>query len=60
MTASVIQVDDLPNVMLKIKGLGLEITEPETDSNNHFTFLEQAFVDFDGHLIVLYEVLQND
>jgi len=56
MSASVIRVKDLPATMKKIEALGLEITEPKiavgSDGN---TFLEQAFVDFDGHLIVLYE-----
>jgi len=59
MTASVIKVGDLKDVIEKIKGLGLETTEPETDGNDNFTFLEQAFIDFDGHLIVLYEILPN-
>ena len=31
----------------------------KTFSNDNFTFLEQAFIDFDGHLIVLYEILPN-
>lgn len=56
MSASVIRVKDLPGTMKKIEALGLEITKPKiavgSDGN---TFLEQAFVDFDGHLIVLYE-----
>lgn len=56
MTASVIKVADLHEVIGKIKALGLETTEVETDSNDHFTFIEQAFIDFDGHLIVLYEI----
>jgi len=59
MTASVIKVEDLKGVIEKVKALGLETTEPETDSNDNFTFLEQAFIDFDGHLIVLYEILPN-
>lgn len=59
MTASVIKVNDLPGVIERIKQLGLETTEPETDSNDIFTFLEQAFIDFDGHLIVLYEIMKN-
>ncbi|MEM6801744.1 MAG: VOC family protein [Bacteroidota bacterium] len=59
MSASVIKVEHLSEVMKQIEGLGLEITEPETDSNDNFTFLEQAFIDFDGHLIVLYEILEN-
>lgn len=56
LSASVIRVKDLPDVIKKIAALGLETTEPKiavgSDGN---TFMEQAFVDFDGHLIVLYE-----
>lgn len=59
MYASVIKVEDLPGKMAQLEALGLEITEPETDSNATFSFLEQAFIDFDGHLIVLYEPLAN-
>jgi len=58
MTASVIKVNDLVGVIAQIKELGLETTEPETDSNDEITFLEQAFIDFDGHLIVLYEIIE--
>ncbi len=59
MTASVIKVDNLKAAIEKIKTLGLETTESTTDGNDTFSFLEQAFVDFDGHLIVLYEILTN-
>ena len=57
MTAGVIKVDDLPAVMAKIEALGLEITEPKVDEGTDFTFREQAFIDFDGHLMVLYQIL---
>lgn len=57
MTAGVIKVDDLPSVMDKIEALGLEITEPKVDEGTDFTFREQAFIDFDGHLMVLYQIL---
>lgn len=59
MTASVIKVADLDDCMRKLKALGLECTERETDGNDKFTFNEQAFVDFDGHLVVLYEIISN-
>jgi len=59
MTASVIKVSDLDDVMQKISALGLSTTEVETDSNDHFSFKEQSFVDFDGHLIVVYEIQNN-
>jgi|GEM_PF-191340 len=57
MTACVIKVNDLEEVMEKIEALGLEITETEVDGNDEFTFKEQAFIDFDGHLMVLYQIL---
>lgn len=59
MNASVIKVADLKVAMAQIEALGLETTEGTTDSNDNFTFSEQAFVDFDGHLIVLYEIMEN-
>lgn len=56
-SASVIRVKELPQVMEKIVDLGLEHTKVKRDTNsNGLTFIEQAFVDFDGHLIVLYEL----
>lgn len=57
MTACVIKVNDLEGVMEKIEALGLEVTETEVDGNDEFTFKEQAFIDFDGHLMVLYQIL---
>lgn len=59
MHASVIQVDDLPQKIEQIKALGLSITEPKIDENEYAKFLEQSFVDFDGHLVVLYELLTD-
>lgn len=58
MTASVIRVDDLDGTFKKLEALGLEIV-PGTISERpgEFKFKEQAFVDFDGHLIVLYQML---
>jgi len=56
LSASVLRVKDLPEAMKKIKALGLSITEPKIASGSDgMTFMEQAFVDYDGHLIVLYE-----
>jgi len=60
MSASVIKVEDLDGVMQQIKALGLETTEPEMDSNEYAAFKEQAFIDFDGHLIVLYEMMTRE
>ncbi|WP_350288892.1 VOC family protein [uncultured Croceitalea sp.] len=59
MTAAVIKVGDLKNTMSKIAALGLETTEPRRAKNHEFYFIEQAFIDFDGHLIVLYELESN-
>lgn len=60
MTASVIKVDDLKKVIGQIEALGLETTEPKIDSNDQFEFLEQAFIDYDGHLIVLYQLMEKN
>ncbi len=58
MTASVIRVDDIEGTFKKLEALGLEIV-PGTiaERPGEFKFKEQAFVDFDGHLIVLYQML---
>ncbi|HSN54120.1 MAG TPA: VOC family protein [Candidatus Sulfomarinibacteraceae bacterium] len=61
MTATVIRVDDLDAVFSKLEELGLE-TVPGTVAGRpgEFQFKERAFVDFDGHLVVLYEILPNE
>lgn len=59
MTASVIKVADLDTVMDQIAALGLNTVDQTTDSNDNFTFKEAAFWDFDGHLVVLYEIQNN-
>ena len=59
MSACVIQVEGLESVMEKIIALGLKHTEIETDTTSDGkTFKEQSFVDFDGHLIVIYELTE--
>ncbi len=58
MTASVIRVDDIEGTFKKLEALGLEIVPPKiAERPGEFKFVEQAFVDFDGHLIVLYQLL---
>ena len=58
MTASVIRVDDLDGVAERLKGMELEVLEQETsERKGEFRFKEQAFIDFDGHLVVLYEIV---
>jgi len=58
-TAHVIGVTDLRSKIKKVQALGLDITESKIAGGVDFEFIEQAFVDFDGHLVVLYEVLPN-
>jgi len=61
MTASVIRVDDIEGAFEKLKALGLETVPPKiAERPGEFKFVEQAFVDFDGHLIVLYQLLPLD
>lgn len=57
MSAVVIGVTDLAGKFEQIEALGLTTTQPKIAGGVDFEFVEQAFVDFDGHLIVLYEVL---
>jgi catechol 2,3-dioxygenase-like lactoylglutathione lyase family enzyme len=58
MTATVIRVDDLDATFEEIEALGLE-TVPGTiaERPGEFRFKERAFIDHDGHLIVLYQML---
>ena len=59
MSAVVIGVTDLEGKFERLAELGLTMTEPKIAGGADFDFVEQAFVDFDGHLIVLYEVLHG-
>ena len=61
MTATVIGVDDLDATFALLEELGLE-TVPGTiaERPGEFKFKERAFIDFDGHLIVLYQILPLD
>lgn len=59
MSAVVIGVTGLEEKFFELAAMGLTMTEPKIASGADFDFVEQAFVDFDGHLIVLYEVLPN-
>jgi len=61
MTASVIRVDDLDGAFEKLEALGLETVEPTiAERPGEFKFKEGAFIDFDGHLVVLYQMLPLD
>jgi catechol 2,3-dioxygenase-like lactoylglutathione lyase family enzyme len=55
--ASVIRTHDLKRDIESLRGLGLEITAPKLAKGAEFDFEEAAFVDPDGHLVVLYEIL---
>lgn len=59
MNASVIQVSNLEEKMSEIIALGLKTTASTIDHADEFSFKEQSFVDYDGHLIVLYEIQEK-
>ncbi len=55
MSAVLIKVTNLKEVMLKIEELGLKTSEFNVVEGKRLRYKEQAFVDYDGHLIALYE-----
>lgn len=55
MSVSVIKVGDLDKVISQISTLGLVTLNRISDSTDGQSYIEQAFVDYDGHLILLYE-----
>ncbi len=58
--ATVIRVPSLANILPKLQSLGLAPIKASSFSTPpNLTFTEQAVCDFDGHLIVLYEVQQS-
>jgi len=59
MTTAVIGITELESKFAKLKAMGLTVTESKTTGGTEFRFIEQAFVDFDGHLIVCYEILPD-
>ncbi len=60
MTATVIRVNDLEGTMARVRDLGLETIEGRISRRpGEFTFKEQALIDFDGHLVVLYQILET-
>ena len=56
-TGHVIGVAGLADKMERLRAMGLTLTEPKVAGGAEFTFTEVAFTDPDGHLIVLYEVM---
>jgi len=53
----VIGITDLEGKFAKLEAMGLTVTETRIAGGADFKFIEQAFVDPDGHLIVCYEIL---
>ena len=58
-TGHVIGVTDLDGKLARIRAMGLSSTEPKVAGGTEFRFKEVAFTDWDGHLIVLYEILDE-
>lgn len=58
--ALVMRIPDLEEKIAKIKELGLETVEANSFTRSEDTiFTEQAFCDYDGHLIMLYEIKEK-
>ncbi|MGB6231357.1 MAG: VOC family protein [Litorimonas sp.] len=57
MSTVVIGVTGIGEITRRLGELGLEMTEPRVSGGSEFTFTEMSFVDPDGHMIVLYEVM---
>ena len=57
MTTAVIQVKGLREIYDKIINMNLDFTEIDEDTTPEgITFAEFSFTDYDGHLVVLYEL----
>ena len=58
--AVVIEVKGIERIIERVKAEGLHVVPPKTSKTPEgMTFIEQAFEDFDGHLIVLYEIVKS-
>jgi catechol 2,3-dioxygenase-like lactoylglutathione lyase family enzyme len=58
--AIVVEVRGLEQIMGKVKAEGLPIVPPKSSKTPEgLTFVEQAFEDHDGHLVVLYEIRKS-
>lgn len=57
MSAVVFGIADLEAKFAKLEAMGLTVTASKIADGADFRFLEQAFIDPDGHLIVCYEIL---
>lgn len=59
-SATVIRTADIERDFARLEALGLETTEPKfVELTESYHFWERAFTDFDGHLIVLYQVVET-
>lgn len=56
-SAMLLKVENLEKVMSKIKALGLESTKAHTVNGKRLRYIEQSFIDYDGHLVALYQLL---
>jgi catechol 2,3-dioxygenase-like lactoylglutathione lyase family enzyme len=55
--AIVIEVKGIEQIIERVKAEGLVSVPPKSSKTPEgLTFIEQAFEDFDGHLVVLYEI----
>ena len=59
MSTVVIGISGLTEKFAKLEALGLAVTASKIAEGTEFTFIEQAFMDPDGHLIVCYEILTD-
>lgn len=57
MNATVVAITDLEAKFAKLEAMGLKLSPSKTTGGAEFRFIEQAFTDPDGHLIVCYEIL---
>jgi len=59
--ATVLRTDDIERDFVKIEAIGLETMPLKLHEfeNPTYHFLERAFVDYDGHVVALYEVLKG-
>ena len=58
--ATVIAITDLEEKFAKLEEMGLKLSPSKTTGGAEFRFIEQAFTDPDGHLIVCYEILGSE
>lgn len=58
MSAVLIRVEDLRTVMEMIDTMGLKHTKEHEVRGKRISYKEQSFIDPDGHLVALYELLK--